>query len=456
MRQWQRALSAVLASIVLLLAWGCGGGGTTPPPSPGSAPMGLFVRDAGFEKLLAFEIQLTGATLVSGSTQKSLLSAPVELELKNLQLATMPLSLTDVVEGTYTLQLTFANPEATVLTLAGTVVKCETGAGCVPSLAPATNPNLNINVQPNVRSALIIDFDLAASVDVTENPIAVAVHPVVRATQISVQGQQPEAELEDVVGTATAINGTNQSFTFQPLGMTTTFTVVTNTQTQFEDFDDANPPRTNAFASIAPNDILEVEAEQRADGGFVAKKVELVEAQNDARVELEGLITNVDLVAGSINMVIRERRHSTTTQTELGREITLNGLATASFRMDPDGLTIDPTLFNDPTDVIRGQFVEAELSGPTTLRRLTLKKATYQGLVTAAPVGNNFSFDPDLALIPAGTVEVLTFPGTTEFRDGLTSISGVLQGMTAAVRGLLVKQPSGALQIYARRVGRVQ
>ncbi len=456
MRQWQRALSAVPALIVLLLASACGGGGTTPPPPPGSAPVGLFVRDAGFEKLLAFEIQLTGATLVSGSTQKSLLNTPVELELKNLQLAAMPLSLNDVVEGTYTLQLTFANPEATVLTSAGAVVKCETGAGCVPTLAPATNPTLNINVQPNVRSALVIDFDLAASVDVTENPIAVSVHPVVRATQVTVQGQQPEAELEDVVGTATAINGTNQSFTFQPLGMTTAFQVVTNTQTQFEDFDDANPPRINAFASIAPNDILEVEAEQRADGGFVAKKVELVEAQNDTRVELEGLITNVDLIGGSINMVIRERRHSTTTQTELGREITLSGLATASFRIDADGLTIDPTLFNDPTDGIPGQFVEAELNTDGTIRRLTLKRATYQGLVAAAPVGNNFTFDPDLALIPPGNVEVLTFPGTTEFRDGLTSISSVLQGMTAAVRGLLVNQPSGALQIYARRVGRVQ
>ncbi len=418
--------------------------------------MGLFVRDAGFEKLLAFEIQLTGATLVSGSTQKSLLSAPVELELKNLQLATMPLSLNNVAEGTYTLQLTFANPEATVLTSAGTVVKCETGAGCVPSLAPATNPTVNINVQPNVRSALIVDFDLAASVDVTENPVAVSVHPVVKITQLNVQGQQPEAELEDVVGTVTAINTANQSFTFQPLGMTTTFDVVTNPQTQFEDFDDATPPRANAFASLRVNDIVEVDGEQRADGSFVAEKVELEVAENENEVELEGLITNVDLLAGNVKMVIRERRRTTSQQTELGREITLDGLLTAGFRINKDNLTIDDTLFNDSADVIRGQFVEAELSGPTTMRRLTLKKATYQGLVTAAPVGNNFSFDPDLALIPAGTVEVLTFPGTTEFRDGLTSISGVLQGMTAAVRGLLVKQPSGALQIYARRVGRVQ
>ncbi len=423
--------------------------------------MTLFVRDAGAEKLLAFEIQLTGAALVSGTTEQSILAAPVELELKNLQLATMPLSLNNVREGTYTtLRLTFANPEATVLTSTPTVVKCETGAACVPSLAAGPlNKTVNINVQQNARSAVIIDFDLAASVNVTENPpgvVAVSVNPAVNVTQIPVQAQQAEAELEDVVGTVTALDGANQSFTFRPEGMTATFNIVTNAQTKFEDFDDASPPRANAFASIRVNDLVEVDAEQRADGGFVAEEVELAEEENDNRVELEGLITNVDPVAGSVKIVIRERRRTTTSQTELGREITLD-VRTAGFRLNKDDLTIDNTLFNELADAIPGQFVEAELSAGTTVRRLTLKKATYQGLVTAAPAGNNFPFQPDLALIVSIVpIQVLTFPGVTEFRDGLTSVSSVQSGFTVAVRGLLVKQPSGALEIYARRVGRVQ
>ena len=143
MPRWERAISTLFLSLALLMVSGCGGGGgTTPPPPPGSAPMTLFVRDAGAEKLLAFEIQLTGAALVSGTTEQSILAAPVELELKNLQLATMPLSLNNVREGTYTtLRLTFANPEATVLTSTGTVVKCETGAACVPTASVAEAPS---------------------------------------------------------------------------------------------------------------------------------------------------------------------------------------------------------------------------------------------------------------------------------------------------------------------------
>ncbi len=269
MRRWERAISTLFLSVALLMVSGCGGGGgTTPPPPPGTAPMTLFIRDAGAEKLLAFEIQLTGAALVSGTTEQSILAAPVELELKNLQLATMPLSLSSVRDGTYTtLRLTFANPEATVLTSTPTVVKCETGAACVPSLAAGPlNKTVNINVQLNVRSAVIIDFDLAASVNVTENPLAVAVNPAVNVTQVPVQAQQAEAELEDIVGTVTAIDGANQSFTFRPEGMTATFNIVTNAQTKFEDFDDASPARANAFASIRVNDLVEVDAEQRADG----------------------------------------------------------------------------------------------------------------------------------------------------------------------------------------------
>ena len=460
MRRWERAISTLFLSVALLLVSGCGGGGgTTPPPPPGSAPMTLFVRDAGAEKLLAFEIQLTGAALVSGTTEQSILAAPVELELKNLQLATMPLSLNNVREGTYTtLRLTFANPEATVLTSTPTVVKCETGAACVPTLAAGPlNKTVNITVQLNLRSAVIIDFDLAASVNVTENPLAVSVNPAVNVTQVPVQApQQAEAELEDVVGTVTAIDGANQSFTFRPEGMTATFNIVTNAQTKFEDFDDASPARANAFASIRVNDLVEVDAEQRADGGFVAEEVELAEAEDDNRVELEGLITSVDPVAGTVKIVIRERRRTTTLQSELGREITLD-VRTANFRINKDDLTIIDTLFDDLTDAIPGQFVEAELSAGTTVRRLTLKKATYQGRVTGPPAGNNFPFEPDLALIVSIVpIQVFTFPGVTEFRDGLTSIGDVQSAFTVAVRGLLVKQPSGAIELYARRVGKVQ
>jgi len=53
-------------------------------------------------------------------------------------------------------------------------------------------------------------------------------------------------------------------------------------------------------------------------------------------------------------------------------------------------------------------------------------------------------------------IQVFTFPGVTEFRDGLTSIGDVQSAFTVAVRGLLVKQPSGAIELYARRVGKVQ
>ena len=103
-----RALGFLLVvSLVILAACSGGGSSSPPPPQTGTAPLSVTIKDAppAGVTVLSFEVTITGAVLQPGNV--SLVSTPIEIEVKQLEVETAFLSTINVPAGTYnSLQLT--------------------------------------------------------------------------------------------------------------------------------------------------------------------------------------------------------------------------------------------------------------------------------------------------------------------------------------------------------------
>ncbi|MFB3096009.1 MAG: DUF5666 domain-containing protein, partial [Candidatus Acidiferrales bacterium] len=272
---WSRSVGGLLVFALVLLAAGCSGGGTVPPPGQGpgalSGSLALFGQDAPLDNLVKFEITVTGITLNSGNVQVSLPAGGVRLELTSLQITTDLIRLDqNIPAGTYTsVDLTLANPEIKFRDeTTGAIVELEDTQ--LPLQTSSVTINVSFSIAQGQLTALLFDFDLRAMVITDAGSNITGVNPSgnIAISLVNVAGDV--GEFEDEIGRVVSINATDSTFDFEPFSSCQVVTITTDTATVFEDF----APLANVFASLQVDQIVEVDADLRVDGTFLAEKVE--------------------------------------------------------------------------------------------------------------------------------------------------------------------------------------
>ncbi len=457
-RQWP-GIAVVLAFMSSAGLWlaGCGGT-TTTNPMTGSAPVTVSMRDTppSGVTILAFEITVTGAQLQPSSSSQaavSLLNAPVEIELKQLETETAFLNTAPAPPGTYSgITLTFANPEMTILDTTGQFCGGQTVCQLHPTLnattATVTAPTapFPLTLNDNTPVGLVVDFNLNASVQSN-----LSVTPQVSFTQVP--ALQPSGELEkfeDVLGQVTAIG--NNQFTLKEFFSGQSLTVAVTSNTQFEDFDEAGCAANN-FSCLKVGQVVEVDLSLNSSGQFVAVKVHLEENPNEELAE--GTVVSINAAQNTFNMVVLDEVPDIA-GLGVGIPVTVTVQSGASFSVNTDGATLPAGVsFNGLSDLLPGQRVRLRVlavasSGTglaVTTDRVRLTDTQLTGTVaTVAPP--NFVVNQLSALFTTAGINQIQVQtsSATEF-EGVNGVSGLTAGDRVSLRGLLFKTASDPLLV---------
>jgi hypothetical protein len=462
---WSRSVGGLLVFALVLLAAGCSGSSTAPPlgQAPGAGSFALFGQDLPLDNLVKFEITVTGITLNPGNV--SVLPQPVEIELTSLQMAPEMIRLAqNIPAGSYTsITLTLANPE---------IKFCPEGIQCTDQTVLEVSPplqtssvtiNIGFSVVAAQLTALVIDFDLRASVLTDAGGNITGINPTLTASLVNVAGDV--GEFEDEIGRVVSVNATNQTFVFEPFSSCQQVTITTDISTVFEDFGRASPPLVDEFASLQVDQIVEVDADLRVDGTFLAEKVELEDSSMED--EIEGLIIDVFRDSnGNVNAfdLVLFDVAPCTAALPVDDIFTVNVPQDGSvrFQTDEDDLTIAPTLFDGPEDLEVGQKVDVDpvedlatitTAFPLIAQKIKLEDQTIRGTVASSPGATTFELIPaaDLFRDPNNSITVQV-SSVTRFDSPLTGIADLQVNQQVRVKGLLFRDLAGELIFEAKRV----
>ena len=469
----RRSLGGLLLGTLAVLAAACGGASTPPPPPgqtlvPGTGSFILLGKDQPLDNLLKFEITLTSVVLNPGNV--SVLPQPVRLELTSLQMTQELVRLAqNIPPGTYTsVTLTFANPE--IKFCPDPPAACDNPIEVQPPLqTTSVTVNVTFGIASGQLTGVLLDFNLASSV--VTDPITgniTAINPVVTATVLNITGLA--GEFEDEVGRVISVSvnptsPTSGTFVFEPFSSCQQVTITVNSATEFEDFNEAIPPLANSFSSVQPGQILEVDADIRGDGTFLAEEVGLEEQDEAVDDEAEGLIVAVTRDPGTnevtqFQMVLFDVAPCPATLPAQDL-ITVNVPASGvQFRIDDDGFVVNTNLFNDRTDLDVGQKVDVDATvafttstTSITAEKIKLEDQTIRGTVIAGSIAPpSFSLDPNAALFPDQSITVQTVTGQTRFDDLPNGVASLVSNQAVRVKGLLFRLGAGEQSMLAKRV----
>jgi len=504
---WSTARRTLGIVALIGLAWtslSCGGG------APSSGLIGVasgtgyvFIGDAppSGTSILKFEITLNGATLCptvgsagecQGSPQVQLITQPVTVELKQLELGSSFLSATKVMATTYAgVKLTFSNPQLKVLNPDGTIQDLDiTKLSFNPSTVAATFPS-PLTVSANTNFAFRIDLDANQSIQSSTSAIT-GIAPVVTLVPLTVSSAQAVAELADKVGIASNVTKTCPTGSFTLLD---SMTGISLGNVQFDSTTTFSEGLTcdtlSNFQVVEAS--LDVQAPSQQTMQFFAKDIELVNSADEHSLEGTVLQVNPFDQAGNLyQFVLLVHDQQNVSGITDGALLTISFDPTKIvFGIDSVGLTVDPTTFDSGSELLAGQSLEVDvLSGSlvigtnncaavtddctATAQKIRLKRGTTSGKVagTATPnitlsslpslLGTSTLLRPlsaDCQNCSIASITVVT-SAQTEFEGLAGGSTGLQVGQTVAVRGLLIKNAfqgpgpigSGSPQLVAEKV----
>jgi hypothetical protein len=270
---------------------------------------------------------------------------------------------------------------------------------------------------------LNFDLDLAKSLDLTQNPVAVT--PVFTVTTSTVPADEngennDDGEEDDVHGSVKSVNAPNFTITTE----STDITFVTNSNTRFED-------GLTQLSDLKVGDIVEVDAVTQSDGSKLATKVARESDQNGE--EVEGLISALDNPLTTITIIHQvDSEHSASPPTTVN--ITVN--SSTQFVVRPDKLSMTPPAF-DATHIGKGQRIEVDSSSTASPLVATKVKLREQALVGMVSNATSTGF----TLTPSPTSAFATLSGATSvavtFASGSNQLTTPSNGSTIRVRGLV-------------------
>lgn len=450
---------AVLTLFSVALLWtACGGYSGAKNQYAAGTPVTLTIRDAppAGIAVVSFEVTVNSVTLQPGNIP--LVSSPRSLELTQLQAITAFLNSTTVPPGTYTgITVSFANPELTIVNNTSSAIgPCGAGQTCElkPPIAQATvnysGAPFPITIAANTPLNLLLDFDLQNSLDA-----GLSINPVITLRQVPGNNGEMD-DIDDLTGQVTAKDAANNQFTLQVGGANGHSVVVkVDSSTEFEDFDEGG--MANSFASVAVNQILEVDAALMSGGTLLAKKIELHESERETEGELQGTIVRINASAQQFDMVVQGETPDIP-GVSVGTPITVTIQSGANFSVDTEGASLPGGLsFAGIADLMTGQRVKIKPSAVSNNAVTTADVRLRPSAITAQILsisGANFVLTNLPALFttanpPITQMEVMTF-SETEFED-VSGLSALASGNTVSVSGLLFNT-AGTPTVVAEKV----
>jgi len=484
-----------------LLAISCGSGGTPPTDiiAPSRGTTYVFIGDAppSGSSILKFEITLSQAELCPTVSQTgdcqgtpvALLSAPVDIELNQLQLESAFLSLKTVAAGTYGgVRLTFSNPQLKVLLADGSVQELE---GLDLPLSPTSvTPTFatGLNVAANSNVSFLVDFNVLDSIQSSSGAVT-GISPVVSLAQLPASGTQPIEELEDTVGQISNLSTSCPAGSFTLTGATTGLAIASVQFDGTSEFDAGLTCETLANDQVVEADI-ELQSSTSQSARFFAKKIELLSEAGDEG--LEGIVFQVNSTSQFVLLVNEE--HNLTSLTS-GDFVTVDADPTrAVFGIESTDLAVGSSAFDSGADLFVGQTVDVAITPASLVRAdagcatvadncsasagaLRLKKSTLTAQVAGTsqpnftlvnlPVlfGSLDIFRPlsaDCQSCSAGSMTAVT-SDKTEFENAAGGFSALQVGDNVTVRGFIIKNgfvgpgpiPAGFPQLVAAKVRRL-
>lgn len=493
-----RKLAGTAPFFALALAsFSCSGGGGSPPPAGTLNGTGyFFIADAppAGTSVLKFEITLTNATLCSsvgaagecqGTSQVSLLDAPVDVDLMSLQMGSAFVDSKTVPAGTYAgVRLTFSDYSLKLMLPDGTIKEFDntTGVGSpsyLPLGATSVTPTFTsaLTVADKANFGLLLDFNANNSIQSTPTAVT-GVTPVVSLVQLPITAGQPILDLAARKGRVSSLaktcTTTSSSGTFT---LTDSLTgaeiaaIIFDDTTLIGEPTDALVDKDITCDTFANNQIVEVDILARTNAQnsveHFARQIQLVGAATGAR--LEGTVFQVK-TATEFVLLVESQENLAIIPTGSFFTVSFDPL-TAVFRMDAGDLPVVITDFDAGEDLLAGQTVKLDLTAGSLVIATTgcktvadlctagadslrLKQTTLSGRVagTADPdftidtlpsiLGTNSLLRPlsaDCQLCTVPSVDVLTSSATT-FGSGLANASSLAINDIVEVRGLLIKR----------------
>jgi hypothetical protein len=410
------------------------------------------VRDAppAGVSILSFEVTVTRAVLQPGNV--NLVTTPIEIEVKRLEVEAALLNTINVPAGTYnSIDITFSNPEVTFRNDTGaSIAGCAVGAVC--EIKPTVTATVSYNGAPfpltiaaNTPVGLLVDINLSNIISSTLGVDFNATGAVTLTNLPPVQGTGQIEELEDLKGIVTAKDAANNQFTLQ-LGSTgQSLTISVDANTVFKDFDDLGCMTAN-FACVAVGQAVEVDVRLLAGGALLAKKVEAED--NDNEEELEGIITKINSPTQFEMVLVDDFKN--VPGLDIGQTIVVNLVGSLSFRIDDKGLPVVSTDFDQASDLLVGQKVEIERkSAPTgtppavDTDRVKLKPVNLTATVQSKGT-NQFTVTnlPSLFTTQGITSLPVNVAAQTKF-EKVTDLNGLAVNDVVSMQVLIFKGPAG-------------
>jgi hypothetical protein len=445
--------------LAVMLVAGCSGTNTTTTTTTPSAVTGsAFVvgTDAPVAGVVSFAVQIQSVNAItSGGSSVSLVGGEPTVDFARYNGLQTLLDLNDVPVGTYS--------SVQIVLGTATIGYLNTQAGTAPTVQtePAVLSTNTINVTlatPLVVSqtgpvGLRVDFDLFKSIQVgTNGQITGDVTPTFNVS--AVQPTDSGGHIDDFDAAVVSVNATGQSFVIQgPHGHQ--FTVQVNGQTEFDNGENLSDLTTSSIVEISGTI-------ETADSTISADEVAILSQDG---FYAGGQVTNVVPTSGtatSFDLYVRGLLPTTTGLT-LGQIATVDLTGNEKYFIYWMHNPLTQFLFNS-AGLLPGQHVSigGPASGATnpqavTAKRVVLRNWGFNGTVVTGSVNtSNNTFQMNVngfaGLLVSNPVTVY-IGGGTDFRDGLTSMSGLPTAGNIRVVGLLVKDPlSGNPVLLARHV----
>ncbi len=458
-----KRLAAMTFAAALFLS-GCGGGGSdatvNPPMQPLSTNVQINLGDGPADALLAAVVTLNSMTLTSSSgSTVAVVSAPQTVEMMHLMGTVLPLSLSNLQQGTYT-GATMVLGAATVTYVdpaTGQLVQKTVGGPMTANLQ--FSPPLVVGVTPLV---LNLDMDMGASVQI-DAAGNVTMAPVVHASFNPVAVGSPYMEdggMHGYMGTVNGVAGNGFSFS-APQGMTN-FSCAVDGHTQFAG--------VSGLGMMGGNMLVSVDATAQADGTWMARRV--VSMMGVGGSMGGGLVTGV---TGSpvtqITLAMQEGMGIGMMPANLAGTTIVNVDSNTKFTIDNGLIDLSGLSFAifDRSHVVTGQrliaFSNASMGhhdgmggmhggGTLTATAIYLEEQGLRGTVsnytasgTAATFTMTVPADSAFARLSGATTVTVHQQATTQLR----LLSAVHNGDTIVARGLLF-QDGGMLHFVASRI----
>lgn len=466
--------------VVCLMFVGCGGGKSTPTAS--AVPVVLTIQDqppAGLTAL-SFQIQITGVSLQasSGGNDVALLSAPVTVNLSDLQTVNSLLANTSAPAGTYSgITITFANPQVSVLNNSGSslsdgTTSCATSTSTTSpcTLAPAlaassvmiTSTPFPLTLTAGTPIQLAIDFDSNDSLTNTSGTLGIT--PTVTVSVNSTPNATTSNIADFTNGTGQVTSASNNQVVVTDLSTGQPLTLASTSSTTFTGFNTSPTCTTqNTFACVQAGQIVNFNFGVSGASGS-GPTLQSLNLNTGVTNGVTGTVVGVNPGSNQLSVLVTNETPafaSGNTGLAVGQVVEVNPATGATFSAQTNGGTLPAGLmFGSINDVGVGQSVLLDSTGFTagtgtapgtlTTDNLTLVPSQFGGSINALNASSqSFTLSGLNGLFTGNQVNSIAVDtgSNTTFTGVTGGFNGLAVGNTTTVGGTLFNSPSGPVLV---------